>query len=122
VLRRPLVRSMRPGTFVFSYLGDPVRRFARRLPQDEIGVDLDGCHVVDFAAAPPTRPGTELAVLGCLVDHRLTLWLRPSGRLAATPGFHALVAAIDRTVREGLGTHPTAAAASVPGPAARTAW
>lgn len=122
VLRRALVRSMRPGTFVFSYLGDPIRRFSRRLPQDATGVDLGGCHVVGFAAAPPTRPGTELAVLGCVVDQRLTLWLRPSPRLAATPGFHTLVAAIDRTVREGLGTQLPAAPASAPGPAARTAW
>jgi hypothetical protein len=120
-LRRPLVRSMRPGTFVFSYLGDPVRRFPRSIPRDAAGLDLGGCHLVDFSGAPPTRPGTELAVLGSLFGQRLTLWLRPSRRLAADASFATLTSAVEATIRAGLVTQPPAAPSDAGGGAARTA-
>lgn len=106
-LRRPLIRAMRPGTFIFSYLGDPVRRFPRgrrgtadgRPADGTSGIDLGGCCVVDFSGAPPPRPGTELAILASLFGQRLTLWLRPSAALAAAAGWPPLAADIEASVR-----------------------
>lgn len=116
-LRRTLVRAMRPGTFVFSYLGDPVRRFPRGLrgagedvgpgPQ-AAGVDLGGCQVVDFSGAPPPRPGTELAILASLFGQRLTLWLGPSTALRGDASWTLLVEAIDSAVRSLIVTEPLA--------------
>jgi hypothetical protein len=107
-LRRPLIRAMRPGTFIFSYLGDPVRRFSRGLRGTAGGpatdgaavIDLGGCRVVDFSGAPPPRPGTELAILASLFGQRLTLWLRPSAALAAAPNWPPLAADINASVRD----------------------
>jgi hypothetical protein len=115
-LRRPLVRAMRPGTFVFSYLGDPVRRFPRGLrgaggdvmpgPGQAAGVDLGGCRVVDFSGAPPPRPGTELAILASLFGQQLTLWLRPSAALSGSVSWTILTGAIDSAVRSLIATEP----------------
>jgi len=106
-LRRGLIRAMRPGTFIFSYLGDPVRRFSRGLRGAAGGpatdgaavIDLGGCRVVDFWGAPPPRPGTELAILASLFGQKLTLWLRPSAALAASATWPPLAAEIDAAVR-----------------------
>jgi len=101
-LRRRFIRGMRPGTFVFSYLGDPVRRFsrgARAATGDRTGIDLGDCRVIDFSGAPPTRPGTELAILASLFGRRLTLWLRPSSALVAADIWQPLAAGIDAAVR-----------------------
>lgn len=97
-LRRPLIRALRPGTFVFSYLGDPVRRFPRGL-RGAAGLDLGDCRVVDFCGAPPPRPGTELAILGSLFGQRLTLWLRPTAALRGSASWGLLPAAIEEAVR-----------------------
>jgi len=116
-LRRPLVRAMRPGTFIFSYLSDPVRRFPPGLRGEgdgsvaaarlAAGVDLGGCHVVDFIVAPPTRPGTELGILASLFGQRLTLWLRPSGQLRGSTSWRRLPAAIELAIRRLLEDEPT---------------
>jgi hypothetical protein len=118
-LRRRLIRAMRPGTFIFSYLGDPVRRFSRGLRGAAGGsaadgtavIDLGGCRVVDFSGAPPPRPGTELAILASLFGQRLTLWLRPSAALAAAPNWSPLAAEIDAAVRALLDAEPVGTAA-----------
>jgi len=115
-LRRPLVRAMRPGTFVFSYLGDPVRRIPAGLrgaengsaagPRQAAGFDLGGCRVVDMIGAPPPRPGTELGILASLFGQRLTLWLRPSDRLRGSSSWRRLPAAIELAIRRLLADKP----------------
>ena len=127
-LRRPLVRAMRPGSFVFSYLGDPLRRFPRELRRaigagdhggrQAGGLDLGDCQVVDFCGAPPPRPGTELAILASLFGQRLTLWLRPSAALKAAAAWPALAAAIDGSIRTLVLTEPPVAAAAAHSPPA----
>jgi len=118
-LRRPLVRAMRPGTFVFSYLGDPVRRIPAGLrgtgngsaagPRQAAGIDLGGCRVVDMIGAPPPRPGTELGILASLFGQRLTLWLRPSDRLRGSASWQRLPAAIELAIRRLLADEPAEA-------------
>lgn len=107
-LRRRLIRAMRPGTFVFSYLGDPIRRFPRELrrherdpatPGDDCGLDLGGCRVVDFSAAPPPRRGTELSILASLFGQKLTLWLRPSASLGESASWGNLAGCLETAVR-----------------------
>jgi hypothetical protein len=98
-LRRPLIRAMRPGTFVFSYLGDPLRRFPRGL-REAAGLDLGDCQIVDFRGAPPPRPGTELAILGSLFGQRLTLWVRPTAALRGSQSWVLLREAVELAVRE----------------------
>jgi len=115
-IRRPLVRTMRPGTFVFSYLGDPVRRIPPGLraagdgsaaePRQAAGIDLGGCRVVDMVGAPPPRPGTELGILASLFGQRLTLWLRPSDRLRGSASWQQLPDAIERSIRRLLADEP----------------
>jgi hypothetical protein len=118
-LRRPLVRAMRPGTFVFSYLGDPVRRIPAGLrgtgngsaagPRQAAGIDLGGCRVVDMIGAPPPRPGTELGILASLFGQRLTLWLRPSVPLRGSISWRQLPAAIELAIRQLLVDEPAEA-------------
>ena len=91
---------MRPGTFVFSYLGDPRRRFAQPLGMSQDTVDLGDCKVVGFSAAPPPRKGTELGILASLFGQRLTVWVRPSQRLAGTSSMKNLFALIETAIRE----------------------
>lgn len=98
--RKWFVRSMRPGTFVFSYLGDPRRRFAQPLGMSQDTVDLGDCKIVGFSAAPPPRKGTELGILASLFGQRLTVWVRPSQRLAGTSSMKDLFALIETAIRE----------------------
>jgi hypothetical protein len=98
--RKWFVRSMRPGTFVFSYLGDPRRRFAQPLGMSQDTLDLGDCKVVGFSAAPPPRKGTELGILASLFGQRLTVWVRPSQRLAGTSSMKDLFALIETAIRE----------------------
>jgi hypothetical protein len=83
-MRSVVKRVVRPATFVFSFVGDPVRRFAHRLPMHDGGLVLGEATISHMAAAPPPRPGTEVAILGSLFGQQLTLWCRPSG--VAFPG------------------------------------
>lgn len=83
-MRSLVKRVVRPATFVFSFVGDPVRRFAHRLPMNDQGILLGEATISQMAGAPPPRPGTEVAILGSLFGQRLTLWCRPSGN--AFPG------------------------------------
>ena len=76
--RRWFVRAMKPGTFVFSYLGDPRRRFAHSLAGEQESIDVGDFKIVNFSVAPPPRNGTELAILASLFGQLLTLWMRPS--------------------------------------------
>jgi NRPS condensation-like uncharacterized protein len=71
-LRQWFVRSMKPGTFVFSYLGDPRRRFAHSLAGEQESIDVGDFKIVNFSVAPPPRNGTELAILASLFGQRLT--------------------------------------------------
>lgn len=81
-----ILKQSRPGTFVFSYLGNPTRRFPTRRVVEDSGLDLGDCQILDFAAAPPTRLGTELAILASTFHNRLALWLRysPNGLSRST--------------------------------------
>lgn len=83
-IQRCVRKWTRPATFVFSYIGDPFRRFAERFPQTERGCMVGELEIIDFAGAPPPRPGTELAVLGSVFASRLSLWCRVSR--SAFPG------------------------------------
>jgi len=74
-----VIRNSRPGTFVLSFVGDPARRFPCRFRDTGFGLDLQDCHVVDLAGAPPTRPGTEVALLASFFRNRFTVWLRTDG-------------------------------------------
>ena len=73
-----ILKKSRPGTFVFSYIGAPTRRFPTRRAVGPNGFTLGDCQILDFAAAPPTRPGTELAILASTFGTELVLWLRSS--------------------------------------------
>jgi hypothetical protein len=75
-LATAIMRVSRPGTFVFSNVGDPARRMCTRYTTDGKAIDVGDCRIVDFAAAPPTRCGTEVAILVSLFCQRLTLWIR----------------------------------------------
>ena len=98
--RQWFVRSMKPGTFVFSYLGDPRRRFADSLAGDQESIDVGDFKIVRFSIAPPPRKGTELAVLASLFGQRLTLWMRPSQKLSGTPSMKKLCALVEVAVRD----------------------
>lgn len=71
-----ILKNSRPGTFVFSYIGALVRRFPTRRVVGPGGFGLGDCRILDFAAAPPTRPGTELAILASTFHNELVLWIR----------------------------------------------
>ncbi len=83
-IQRGIRKWTRPATFVFSFVGDPFRRFVERFPQTERGCLVGELEIIDFAGAPPPRPGTELAVLGSVYANRLSLWCRVSR--SAFPG------------------------------------
>lgn len=99
-LRQWCVRSMKPGTFVFSYLGDPRRRFADSLAGDQGSVDVGGFKIVRFSIAPPPRKGTELAILASLFGQRLTLWMRPSQKLSGTASMEKLRTRVETAIRD----------------------
>lgn len=95
-----ILRQCCPGTFVFSYVGAPIRRFPTRRTDGPTGVDLGDCQVTDFAAAPPVRRGTEIAILASMFQGRLVLWLRHSQN--GLP--RSVVEAIAENIREELET------------------
>ncbi len=97
--RRWFVRAMKPGTFVFSYLGDPRRRFAHSLAGEQESIDVGDFKIVNFSVAPPPRDGTELAILASLFGQRLTLWMRPSQRLSGTVSMQELCSLAELTLR-----------------------
>ena len=99
-LRQWCVRSMKPGTFVFSYLGDPRRRFADSLAGDQGGVDVGDFKIARFSIAPPPRRGTELAILASLFGQRLTLWMRPSQILSGTASMANLRTRVETAIRD----------------------
>ncbi|MFN7874039.1 MAG: hypothetical protein ACK5PB_01890 [Pirellula sp.] len=66
----------RPGSFVWSYVGDPLRRFPNRLQEKDGNVWLGGAKLEGLSAAPPTRPGTELAILATLWQDSIRLYFR----------------------------------------------
>jgi NRPS condensation-like uncharacterized protein len=99
-LRQWFVRSMKPGTFVFSYLGDPRRRFAHSLAGEQESIDVGDFKIVNFSVAPPPRNGTEVAILASLFGQRLTLWMRPSQRLSGTVSMKKLRMLVEAAVRD----------------------
>jgi len=75
-IARSVVRSMSPGSFVWSYIGDPFRRFPDKLVEREQQPQLDNCEITNFFGAPPTRNGTETAILVTLWKDSIRLWFR----------------------------------------------
>lgn len=66
----------RPGTIVWSYVGDPLRRFPRRLAEKDGDILVGEAKLEGLSAAPPTRPGTELAILATLWQDSIRLYFR----------------------------------------------
>ena len=75
-LARRIVRNMSPGSFVWSYIGDPFRRFPQKLVEKDQVPQLAQSEITDFFAAPPTRPGTETSILVTLWQDSVRLWFR----------------------------------------------
>lgn len=75
-IARRIVRSMCPGSFVWSYIGDPFRRFPDKLVENDQLPQLDTCEITNFFGAPPTRNGTETAILVTLWKDSIRLWFR----------------------------------------------
>jgi NRPS condensation-like uncharacterized protein len=75
-LARLVIRSSRPGSFVWSYVGEPLRRFPDRLRIDEQGIRLGNAKLLGLSVAPPTRPGTEMAIVVLLWQDCIKLWFR----------------------------------------------
>lgn len=75
-IARRIVRSMSPGSFVWSYIGDPFRRFPDKLVEKDQRPQLDICEITSFFGAPPTRNGTETAILVTLWNESIRLWFR----------------------------------------------
>jgi len=96
---RWVIRNSRPGTFVLSFIGDPARRFPCRFRDIGTGLDLQDCHVVDLAGAPPTRPGTEVALLASFFRNRFTVWLRTDGNSIDDATVECLINRIRSAVR-----------------------
>jgi hypothetical protein len=71
-----VLRRSQPGSFVWSYLGDPMRRFPDRLREHNGSFILGDVILEGLAAAPPTRAGTELAVLATLWRDSIRLYFR----------------------------------------------
>jgi hypothetical protein len=97
-----ILKKSRPGTFVFSYLGAPVRRFPTRRVVGSRGFELGDCQFVDFAAAPPTRPGTELAILASTFHTELVLWLRSSPQGLPNSAIESLARSIRDEIESAL--------------------
>ena len=75
-IARFVLRRSRPGSFVWSYLGDPMRRFPDRMRERNGSIRLGNAILEGLAAAPPTRAGTELAVLATLWRDSIRLYFR----------------------------------------------
>jgi hypothetical protein len=75
-LARCIIQNMSPGSFVWSYIGDPFRRFPEKLVEKDHVRLLAQSQITDFFAAPPTRPGTEASILVTLWQDSIRLWFR----------------------------------------------
>ncbi len=97
-----ILKNSRPGTFVFSYIGAPIRRFPTRRVVGPSGFALGDCQFLDFAAAPPTRPGTELAILASTFHTELVLWLRSSPQGLPDSAIESLARSIRNEIESAL--------------------
>jgi len=75
-IARFVLRKSQPGSFVWSYLGDPMRRFPNRMREQDGSIRFGDAILEGLAAAPPTRAGTELAVLATLWRDSIRLYFR----------------------------------------------
>lgn len=75
-LAKLVLWGSRPGTFVWSYVGDPLRRFPNRLIETGGNIWLGEAKLEGLSAAPPTRQGTELAILATLWQDSIRLYFR----------------------------------------------
>ena len=75
-LAKCIIQNMSPGSFVWSYIGDPFRRFPEKLAEKDHVRFLGQCQITDFFAAPPTRQGTEASILVTMWQDSIRLWFR----------------------------------------------
>lgn len=97
-----ILKKSRPGTFVFSYIGAPIRRFPTRRVVGPNGFALGDCQFLDFAAAPPIRSGTELAILASTFHTELVLWLRSSPQGLPDSAIESLARSIRNEIETAL--------------------